>query len=236
MTMSKPDHVKLIPAYSLASAARLLGSNSSTLRDWFHGHNYSEGGERKRTSPKLLTRSKPGQPISFLDLVEAHVFLLIRKQYRIPMKKVRTASETLGQLKGGLTFLAHQDFYFDSKNIFLQIDEQLVSLSERGQIVEKDIVEKGLKQLNYGSDGFASEFFPKIGDTEQREFVISPNRNFGRLCIARSGISADIIAVRFDRGEKISDIAQDYAATADEIEQAIRWHNRLHQRDDRAAA
>ena len=202
--MSKPDRVKLIPAYSLAGAARLLGSNPSTLRDWFHGHNYSEGGKRQRTSPMLSTRSKPGQPISFIDLVEAHVFLLIRQRYRIPMRKVRAASETLSKLRGGLTFLAHEDFYFDSKDIFLQIDQQLISLSERGQIVEKDIVEKGLKQLNYGSDGFASEFFPRIGDVEQKEFVISPNRNFGRLCIARkTKFPVQILlSSGSDRGEK----------------------------------
>ena len=93
--------------------------------------------------------------------------------------------------------------------------------------MDKDILESGLKQLSYGSDGYADEFFPRAGQLEQRSFVLSPMRNFGRLCIARSGISADVVAARFVKGEKIADIATDYAATVDEIEEAIRWHDRL---------
>jgi uncharacterized protein (DUF433 family) len=233
--MARPESVKLLPAYPLAAAARLVGSNPSTLRAWFRGRDYTVGGKKRKSRAVLPTRSRAGEPISFIDLVEAHVFLLIRKQYRIPMKNVRRAAEYLAEIKGSLTFLAHKDFYFDNTHLFLQLSEGLVSLSERGQVVDKDIIEKGLKQVEYGSDGYASEFFPSADHAEQRSFVISPARNFGRLCIARSGVGAEVLAVRFDLGEKIADIAQDYAATPEEVEEAIRWNRRLSPHDRRAA-
>jgi uncharacterized protein (DUF433 family) len=225
--MNKPDRVKILPAYSLAEAARLVGSKPSTLGAWFRGREYEAGGTKKKSHPVLPTQSEKGQPISFIDLIEAHVFQLIRKQYRIPMRKINAASDYLASIKGSLTFLAHQDFYLDSTNLILKIDTKMVSLSERGQLVDKDILESGLKQLSYGSDGYASEFYPRHGDVLQTSFVVSPTINFGRLCIARSGVGADIIAGRFIQGERISDIAADYGTTVDEIEEAIRWHERL---------
>jgi uncharacterized protein (DUF433 family) len=234
--IKKPDSVKLLPAYPLAAVARFVGSKPSTLRAWFRGRDYMVGDQKRRSKPILPTKSVSGEPLSFIDLVEAHVFLLIRKSYRIPRRNILTAREHLEKLKGGLMCLAHKDFYLDNRQLYVQLDGQLISLSERGQVVDKEIIAKGLSQLNYGSDGYASEFFPSIGGVEQRNFVISPSRNFGRLSIARLGVSADIIAARFVRGEKISDIAEDYAASLDEIEEAIRWRERLSPCDDRSAA
>ncbi|MEO6036412.1 MAG: hypothetical protein ABIQ35_14260 [Verrucomicrobiota bacterium] len=222
-----PDHLKLLPAYPLAAAARLIGAQPSTFHAWFRGKSYSTEGKTERTIPILSTSSRPGAPISFIDLVEAHVFFLIRKKYNIPIRNIRAAAEELSKIKGSLIYLAHKDIYLNAKHVFLKINDRLVSLSERGQTVDRDIIASGLGQLNYGSDGYASEFYPKLGDEEQKEFVVTPERNFGRICIARLSVGADVIHQRFFRGEKITDIAADYAATKDEVEGAIRWHDRL---------
>lgn len=225
---NKPDNVKLLPAYPIAAAARLVGANPSTFHAWFRGRPLkSPDGNVRKSKPILSTRAAPGEPISFIDLVEAHVFFLIRRQFNIPLRNIRAASEHLASLKKNLTFLAHKDFYLDKYHLFLKKDGALISLSERGQLVDEDIIASGLKQLSYGSDGFASEFYPKAGAEEQREFVVAPERNFGRLSIARLGVSADVVAARFVSGEKIVDIAKDYGATVDEVEGAIRWHDRL---------
>ena len=222
-----PDRIKMLPAYTLVDAARLVGSKPSTLRTWFHGRQYTVNGTNKTWSPVLETQSAKGTPISFIDLVEAHVLLLIRRRYRIPVEHVRAAAEYLHQIKPNLRSLAHEDFFVDSSHLILKLDNKMISLSERGQIVDKDILESGLKQLNYGSDGYASEFYPRVGDATQRTFVISPTLNYGRLCIARTGVGADIVAARFVKGEKISEIAADFGATVDEIEESLRWHDRL---------
>ncbi|HEX7858727.1 MAG TPA: DUF433 domain-containing protein [Verrucomicrobiae bacterium] len=223
----RPDEIKLLPAYTLAEAARLIGSNPDTLRSWFRGRNYITNGGTKRVEPVLATQSKAGEPISFIDLVEAHVFLLLTQRYRIPRRNIRAAIATLGTMKKGMTSLAHRDFYFDDNHLMLQLDDQLVSLSERGQVVDKDILASGLKQLSYGPDGYASEFFPRIGNKEQKDIVVSPLINFGRLCIHKSGVSAEIIATRFNTGDTIDEIAEDFRATKAEIEGALRWHGRL---------
>lgn len=56
--------------------------------------------------------------------------------------------------------------------------------------------------------------------------MLDPKINFGKPCIARLGVGADAIADRFFAGEKLDDLVLDYAATREEIEEAIRWHER----------
>ena len=225
MPHGQPDEIKLLPAYPLAVAARFVGSNSSTLRAWFRGRSYPVGGKLRQSAAVLTTRSVTGEPISFIDLVEAHVLTLVRRCYNFPMKNFKAAAETLAKLKGDLTYLAHKDFYADHKNLFLEIDGKLISLSERGQHVDRKIISKGLMQLSYGDDGFASRFYPVIRQTEQRDVFLDPEINFGRPCLASLGVGTEAMAARFFAGETISELAEDYGATAQQVETAVRWHD-----------
>ena len=227
MVRAAPDKTKLLPAYSLADAARYLHSNTSTLRAWLSGRGYKVCEEKRWSEPVLASDRAKGQPISFLDLVEAHVLLAIRRGYGIPMRRFRTAMEFLRELDGDLHFLAHQDFYHDRKDLFIKVQDKLISLSERGQLVEEKIIAEGLKQLDYGRDGYAARFYPRFLAEQQKIIMLDPTMNFGRPCLARLGVGADAIGERFRAGEKIADLAKDYAAKPEEIEEAIRWHERL---------
>jgi uncharacterized protein (DUF433 family) len=213
MPIEQPEKIKILPAYTIADAARYIGMKPSTVREWLRGQ-------------RPIFKDAKGL-LSFMDLVSAHVLHTIRKGYHIPMRQVRKAADTLSKISGGLTYLAHRDFYHDDLNLFLILDERLVSLSEGGQYVDKEIIKQGLRQLEYGKDGFTDRFFPKANGAEQSQFAINPKVNFGKLSLVRSGIGADAIRDRFIAGEKIVDLAEDYGAESDEIEEAIRWHERL---------
>ena len=111
----------------------------------------------------------------------------------------------LATLNADLTFLAHRDFFQDSGNLYLEIDAKLLTLTEQGQMSDKTILASGLKQIIYGADGFADEFFPKVGNVPQREFVVNPAINYGRLSIVRLRVGADALAARYSAGEKMAD-------------------------------
>lgn len=227
MKAKAPARLKELPAYSMAEAARYLGSNASTLRAWFQGRTYKTGGDQRWARPVLFRSGAKGTPISFLDLIEAHVLLAIRQGYRIPLSRFRTAMEYLKKSEGDLHFLAHRNFFHDNQDLFLHLDDKLVSLSERGQLVNREIIAEGLKQLVYGSDGYASRFFPRRGEGRQGIVVLDPTVNFGRPCIGRLGVGTEVLAKRFFSGETVSDIAQDYGATVEEVEESVRWHERV---------
>ena len=209
-----PDDIKITPAYSLAEVGRYIGVRHSTVHHWF------------RSKKAVLQPASKGK-ISFIELIQAHVLHTIRKGYHINMNKVRIAAETLRRLNGSLQFLAHKDFYIDDRHLFLMLDQQLISLSEGGQRVDHEIVKQGLHQLTYGDDGFTDRFFPKAHGNPQKEFAISPMINFGRLYLSRLGVGAESLRDRFLAGESIPDIAADYGAHYAEVEEAIRWHDRL---------
>src|SRR5947209_7868729 len=111
--LPKPDEAKILPAYSYAGAARLIGSNPSTLRVWFRGRKPYQSTLRYQHAVKSVIppQAAVGEPLCFIDVVLAHVLHLIRHQYRIPLKKVRLATKYIEQTKGNLLFLASQDFY-----------------------------------------------------------------------------------------------------------------------------
>lgn len=226
-----PSEIKTLPAYTLADAARYVGLSPNTLRAWFRGrppHTTKQGAFRRAAVKSILaTDAGPREPFSFIDLIEAHVLFSIRKTYKFPMQKVRTAMEYLSQHGGNLMFLAHEDFCHDRSDLFLGRDSTLLSLSERGQLVDRTIMESGLHQIEFGKDGYADKFFPKIGDIEQREFVVNPKINYGRISLARLGIGADVLAARYAAKENLADIVEDYGATPEEVVEAIRWHDRL---------
>ena len=213
MPLAEPEEIKIVPAYSIAEASRYLGMKEPTVRNWFRG-------------PKPVLNNSGGL-ISFIDVVQAHVLHTIRKGYHIPMGQVRRAAETLAKISGGLDYLAHKDFYHDDRHLFLLLDERLVSLSEGGQFVDKEIIKEGLRQLEYGVDGFTDAFFPRAHGAVQTAFAINPKVNFGKLCLVRLGVGAEAIRDRFHAGESVSDIALDYGVRGDEVEEAIRWHDRL---------
>lgn|GEM_PF-3181079 len=229
MPHATPDEIKILPAYSLAGAARLIGAHPSTLRVWFRGRGAYQSTARfqREVKPVLPTEAGGGEPLSFIDVIEAHVLHTIRQGYRLPLKNVRKAVSYIEDIKGDLLFLASKDFYHDHHNLFLEIGPHLISLSESGQVVDKEIIAEGLKQIIYGNDGYAGQFFPAMNGKRQQAFAINPAVNFGRLSIARLGVDTNAVAARFVAGEKIVNLAKDYDATADEVEDAIRWHERL---------
>ena len=135
--------------------------------------------------------------------------------------------EYLNSLGGNLVFLAHKDFFHDHLDLYLGMDESLLTLSDQGQIADKTILASGLRQISYGNDEFADEYFPQTGGMPQRNFVVNPAINYGRISIARLRVGADALAARYTAGEPVADIAEDYGATTEEIVEAVRWHDRL---------
>ncbi len=147
---------------------------------------------------------------------------LIRKGYGIPMKNFKTAMDYLQEVGGDTHFLAHQNFVHDKRHLYLKHDKRLISLSERGQHVDTVVISDGLKQLMYGEDGYADSFFPLIGGKQQQYIKITPSIGYGQPALSRLGVNISAISSRFDAGEHISDIALDYGATGEEVEEAIR--------------
>ncbi len=217
-----------LPAYSLTDAARCIGAHPATLRTWFKGRSYPTR-DGVRRSPNLLAAAAP-DALSFQNLVQAHVVQGIRKHYHIPMHHVRKALVYLHECMGNLDLLASDKFFHDGEHLLLKIQDQLISLSERGQAVSEPILQQYLHRITYAKDGMASRLEPFLhtatGLYEPRYIMIDPVIAFGKPCLKRLGVKTDIIADRFLAGETIEDLTADYGAKPEEIQEAIRWSSR----------
>src|SRR5665213_3259627 len=89
--------------YDIATAARLIHMNPSTLRNWAHG---------TRGFQSVLELPQRGF-LSFINLTEAYVLYAMRRRYEIALPRVRTAIDYVEQQMGVEHPLAFQQFTTD---------------------------------------------------------------------------------------------------------------------------
>lgn len=139
------------------------------------------------------------------------------------MSKVKLAAAYLKTLGADFKLFAHKSFFHDHSEIYVIWESKLLSLSEGGQTVDREIIREGLIQVTYGGDNYAEVYYPRMHGRSQKDIALSPSRNYGRPFLNDSGLSVEAIQARFSAGESISDLSADYAVDLKCIEQALRW-------------
>lgn len=216
--LQTPREELRVPIYPATRVARYVGALAGTVRTWFDGRAaHAELPHRGA----ILPRAGTGR-LSFIEMVEAHVLLTLKKGFKLPPKNVRRAMEYLRESNIPLEALAHKNLRADRTHLYLAIKDAMLSLSEGGQYVEHAIIEDGLSRLEFGSDGFASSYAPNFGPHEDL-IILTPFQNGGRPTLRHIGVAADAISDRYLAGETVHDLAKDYGVKSDEILAAINW-------------
>ena len=105
------------PAYPFVEAAHYLNVPLSTLRAWCLGQGYRADGRTRRFQPLIRLDGNDRRALSFLNLVEAHVLAAIRRQYHVPLPKVRQALSYVSKKMGTVRPLAESEFQTDGVEI-----------------------------------------------------------------------------------------------------------------------
>jgi uncharacterized protein (DUF433 family) len=216
---------KELPRYTVPEAAHYLRMSENTLKTWVSGRSYPvAGGERQWEG--LIHRPDGGDPkLSFSNLIEAHVLLALRKQYRVKMKEVRTALEYANRTLGIERILLSPQLRAMRGNLFLQRLNELTNVGKGGQAAMPEILAAYLERIDWDLAGPARMFpltraehldAPKI-------LAIDPRIAFGRPVVERKAIKTSAIAERFQAGESMADLAEDYDLEVFEVEEAIRY-------------
>jgi len=214
-----------LPAYGLAEAAHYLRMPVATLRSWVRGRFYPTESGRRFFKP-LITLPDPALPsLSFVNLVEAHVLDAIRRDHNIPLPKVRTALDYVQRHFGSRHPLSEQKFETDGVNLFISRFQDLISVSESGQLAMRELLAAHLRRIEHDAAGVAVRLYPftrKRQLDEPKIIVIDPYISFGRPTIVGTGVSTSIIAERYKAGESIDELAQDYGCQREQVEEAVR--------------
>lgn len=82
------------PRYSIAEGARYLRVAENTIRSWIDGRSYPVKKSGKARSNAIIVpaaASGSGSRLSFLSLVEIHILVALRRQYRLQLPDIRHA-------------------------------------------------------------------------------------------------------------------------------------------------
>jgi uncharacterized protein (DUF433 family) len=213
------------PRYLLGEAAHYLGVPRSTISVWSVGQEYPTRHEgRKFASPLIKISEREPPTLSFWNLVELYVLASIRRQYGIPLQRVRKAMDVIRKDLGGKRPLLEEAFSTDGVDLFVDRFKKLVNVTSE-QL--KMFLDQSVERIVPDSNQLAKKFYPwRRGPDEPKTVEIDPQRAFGRLVIAGTGIPTEIIAERFLAGDSIGHLAADYKLDAEKIQEAIRWETR----------
>jgi uncharacterized protein (DUF433 family) len=214
-----------LPAYGLPEVARYLRMPEATLRSWVLGRPYMTVGGQRFFRPVIHLPVSDSPVLSFVNMVEAHVLDAIRRQENIPLRKVRAAVAFLERHYHSRHPLAEHKFETDGLDLFIQKAGLLINLSQEGQLAMRGIVAAYLRRVERDVQGLPIKLYPftrKRDPEEPRAVVIDPFVSFGRPVLAGTGIATAVLAERFKAGESIEELAQDYARSVLEIQEALR--------------
>jgi uncharacterized protein (DUF433 family) len=214
-----------IPAYSIAEAAGYLRLPKSTLRSWLIGQPYRVGGVRKFFHPVIEIADTRHRSLSFINLVEAFVLAGIRRTHTVPLGKVRKAVEYVQKQFKSRRPLAEVQFETDGVDLFVRKFGELIGASQDGQKLMESMLRKRLKLVKRDPDGVPEKLvlFPAPRQKKNSAaVVIDPRVSFGRPVLDGLGVRTGVLAERFIAGEMVGELAHDYGASPEAIENAIR--------------
>ena len=214
-----------MPAYSVTEAAHYLRIPLATLRSWVRGRYYPTEEGRKFFAPVIDLPEPSLQSLSFVNLVEAHILDAIRRQHNIPLPKVRIALDYVKKYFGLAHPLADQKFQSDGVSLIVSRFDQLIAVSDAGQLAMKAMLDAHLRRVGWDLAGIAIQLYPftrKRQADEPKIIVIDPTIAFGRPSIMGTGIATAIVAERYKAGESVDELADDYGCERRNIEEAVR--------------
>jgi uncharacterized protein (DUF433 family) len=215
-----------IPRYSIPEAAHYLRIAPSTLGSWIRGRPYATA-SGSAWWDGLIDRPDPDDSrLSFFNLIEAYVLNALRKEYKFPVPAIRTALVDAEKYYEIPHLLRSDQLRVIPGNLFLERLGRLINVGRGQQEAMPEILEAYLERIEWSEAGFAAKLSPVTRDEPRKSpklILIDPEVGFGKPIVRSKGIKTATISERFQLGESVGDLAEDYDLRIDEVEEAIRY-------------
>lgn len=217
-----------VPRYTVAESAHHLRLPTGTVRSWVIGRHYpTAGGKRRFSNPIIVPADRATPLLSFRNLAELHVLSAIR-DCRVKLPAIRNAVKYLKNQIGSDHPLVEHEFLTDGIDLFIERLGNVVSVSEGGQGLF-DWTRLYLDRIDRDAQGNVLRLYPFITEVAKdapRLIVIDPKVAFGRPCLAGTDIPTSILAERFEAGDSLKDLVDDYGCPPPAVEEAIRYERK----------
>lgn len=236
MSSTPDDTIRFeVPLYTVAEAARALGVPPSTFTTWAFGYQRRRAdGQLQKAAPVVSSVGlAPGPTVPFVGLAEGMVLAGIRRA-GVPLQRVRPALEVLQREIGIAHALASKRLYTDGAELLFDYAEGLADADAEAvrelvvvrssQRVFSEVVQGYLKRIEYGRDGYARAI--RLPAYEHAEVVADPTRSFGQPIFAHGGTRVSDVLDRFQAGEDIRTLVEEFGVPGPDIEDALRAASR----------
>lgn len=223
--VAKPD-AREVAAYTYPEASRAINVPRSTLGAWVRGQAYRRKEDVGYFEPVIERPDPEDSRLSFTNLIEAHVLRALRTVHDVSMGAVREALDLAESEFGIERLLIHRQLCTSAGELFLDRYHQIVSLSNSQQLVIREMFARYLSRVEYDDLDLPVRLYPltegPLSDSP-RIIALTPYVSFGRPVVLRRGVSTAAIRSRFDAGESIEHIADDYELSREEVQEAVRY-------------
>jgi uncharacterized protein (DUF433 family) len=153
----------------------------------------------------------------------------------VPMQRIRPALLALQREIGLDHALASSRLYSDGAEVLFDFAEanpassaaaparELVAVRS-GQRVFTEVIRDYLTRIEYGPDGYASLI--NLPGYRAGEVVADPTRSFGQPIFVHGGARVTDVMDRFQAGESLNDLADDFGVPVEDLEDALRVASR----------
>lgn len=235
--MAKPTEKRVPvfdnPAYPASEVARILNLPAATVKAWCFGQTYhSASGAPKRFKPVIRPADTRARLLSFANLCELHVLSAIRRQHKISLSKVRDSVDYVRSQLGADRPLIDRQFRTNGVDLFVEHASHLLNVSQQGQESLRGEFALALARIEWDRNGAPVRLFPfsrstASGAKQPKSIVIDPRLSFGRPVLSGVGVPTEVIVYRFKAGDSMGEMAKDYGVDEKEIEEALRFEQRL---------
>jgi uncharacterized protein (DUF433 family) len=220
------------PLYTIVEASAFLGVPTQTLATWAKGYERRPPGRRVTRSAPIIhavsaDRRQPSIP--FVGLAEGLVVAAFRRS-GVSMQHIRKAVAILRKEMKLEYALASRKLYVDGARVLFDYaehadDEQLGGLTVvvSQQRVFAPVVREYLECITYGWDDWPRTLISPIS----RAMTADPARSFGRPIFVRGAAPVEEVVDRFEAGEALADVAEDFGVPEDDLEDVLRARLRI---------
>jgi len=181
--------------YSVPEAARIIGVNPSTLRNWVKSYTNTVRGRTYYRQPVVVRPFGDDEPaLTFIELEEL-LFVKVFRRAGVPMAVIREAARRGAERLDTPYPFASGKFATDDAHIFATLGEHLgnkivVEDIIRGQRAFEQIVRPFFHKFDYGDDQLARRFWPR---GHEGRVVLDPRRSFGKPIDAETGVPTAVL-------------------------------------------
>ncbi len=215
-------HLAYVQNYTFADAAKYLRMPPSTVRYWAKGGSVTT--PERRIHFEQVLQGPPRAALTFLDLTELMVVRELRERFNVSLRSIRKAQEYVRRQLDRPWYL--YDLRVGGSDIFIaHIEPSLVVATRSGQMTFAGFIDDMLERVKADDKGLPHTIFPRLVEAhEPKPVQINPGISFGYPTIAGTGIKVRTIAARYDGGEEVKEIAEDYGLRQDQVLDAINFH------------